>query len=45
MTKSQKQDVVKKLVATGRWKFRLDGAFISAKKRKAMSRQLDTSVR
>ena len=45
MTMSQKQDVVKKLVATGRWKFRLDGAFISAKKRKAMSRQLDTSVR
>eukprot|EP00439_Symbiodinium_sp_Y106_P061014 s615_g9.t1 len=44
MTMSQKQDVVKKLVATGRWKFRLDGAFISAKKRKAMSRQLDTSA-
>ncbi|CAE7325309.1 RE1 [Symbiodinium microadriaticum] len=39
MTKSQKQDAVRKLVATGRWRFRLDGAFISAKKRKAMNRR------
>ncbi|CAE7207895.1 GIP [Symbiodinium sp. CCMP2592] len=36
MTKSQKQDSVRKLVMTGTWRFRLDGAFISAKKRRAM---------
>ncbi|CAE7805002.1 unnamed protein product, partial [Symbiodinium sp. CCMP2456] len=36
MTKSQKQDSVRKFVMTGVWKFRLDGAFISAKKRRAM---------
>eukprot|EP00439_Symbiodinium_sp_Y106_P014973 s9774_g2.t1 len=36
MTKSQKQDSVRKFVTTGTWRFRLDGAFISAKKRRAM---------
>ena len=36
MTKSQKQDSVRKLVMTGTWRFRWDGAFISAKQRRAM---------
>ncbi|CAE7873572.1 unnamed protein product [Symbiodinium microadriaticum] len=36
MTKSQKQDCIKKLLLSGVWRLRFDDAFISAKKRRNM---------
>ncbi|CAE7345527.1 GIP [Symbiodinium sp. KB8] len=36
MTKSQKQDCIKKLLLSGVWRLRFDDAFISAKKRRSM---------
>ena len=38
LTKSAKQDAIKNFLVTGVWKLRMDGAFISAKKRKSMDR-------
>ena len=38
LTKSSKQEVVKSFLITGTWRLRMDGAFISAKKRKSMAR-------
>ena len=37
LTKSAKQDAIKNFLATGVWKIRMDGAFISAKKRRSMN--------
>ena len=36
LTKIQKQDVLKKFLAQGTWRLRLDGALLSAKKRRAL---------
>ncbi|CAE7185545.1 unnamed protein product [Symbiodinium microadriaticum] len=36
MTKSQKQDCIKKLLVSGIWRLRFDDAFLSAKKRRNM---------
>ena len=38
LTKSAKQDVIKNFLVTGTWTLHMDGAFISARKRKSMSR-------
>ena len=40
LTKSAKQDVIKNFLVTGIWKLRVDGAFISAKKRIGQATQL-----
>ena len=36
LTKSSKQDVLKRFLAHGTWRIRYDGAFISAKRRRQM---------
>ncbi|CAE7347134.1 RE1 [Symbiodinium sp. KB8] len=36
LTKLQKQDVLKKFLAQGTWRLRMDGALLSAKKRRAL---------
>ena len=38
LTKSSKQEVIKSFLITGTWRLRMDGAFISAKKRKSMEK-------
>ena len=39
LTKASKQDVLKRFLASGYWRIRYDGAFISAKKRRQMLRE------
>ena len=36
LTKLQKQDVLKKFLVQGTWRLRMDGALLSAKKRRAL---------
>ena len=40
LTKIQKQDVLKKFLTSGMWRIRLDGALLSAKKRRALNNSL-----
>ena len=40
LTKVQKQDVLKKFLISGVWRIRLDGALLSAKKRRALQNQV-----
>ncbi|CAE6950806.1 RE1 [Symbiodinium sp. CCMP2592] len=39
LTKSSKQDAVKRFLCTGSWRIRYDGAFISAKRRRLMNKE------
>ena len=44
LTKIQKQDVLKKFMVQGTWRLRLDGALLSAKKRRALQSQMDSTA-
>ena len=41
LTKSSKQEVIKSFLITGSWRLRMDGAFISAKKRRSMDKEIN----